>query len=156
MKKEFSLEKNFRVWSRSEVTRYWEGFENDQPLGRGNEDDFPGGKAIEPLQKEKQSKNQLNQKKKKRAKNQAVTTLSPLKKSRPRDLVAQGTRIYLTLRKPFPTRVSFFLYLLFPQEFHMIFFHCSGWFALPFPQILMGFWLTHQILLMTLILSYLR
>ena len=41
----------------------------------GNEDDFPGGKATEPLQKEKQSKNQINQKKKKRAKNQAVTTV---------------------------------------------------------------------------------
>ena len=91
MKKEFSLEKDFRVWSRSEVTWSWQGFENDEPLGRGNEDDFPGGKATEPLQKEKQSKNQINQKKKKRAKIQAVTTLTPLKKSRPRDSIAQGT-----------------------------------------------------------------
>ena len=42
-------------------------------LGEGNEDDFPGGKTTEPLQKEKQSKNQINQKKNERAKNQAVT-----------------------------------------------------------------------------------
>ena len=56
-----------------------------------NEDDFPGGKATEPLQKEKHSKNQINQKKKERAKIQAVTILTPLKKSRPRDLVALGT-----------------------------------------------------------------
>ena len=39
---------------------YWDEFENDEPLGRGNEDNFPGGKATKPLQKEKQSKNQLN------------------------------------------------------------------------------------------------
>ena len=38
----------------------WDEFEGDEPLGRGNEDDFPSGKATEPLQKEKQSKNQLN------------------------------------------------------------------------------------------------
>ena len=74
MKKEFSLEKEFRVWSRSEVTWSWQGFVNDDPLGRGNEDDFPGGKATGPLQEEKQSKNQINQKKKKRAKIQALTS----------------------------------------------------------------------------------
>ena len=55
------------------------------------QDDFPGDKATEPLEKEKQSKNQINQKKKKGAKNQAVTNLPPLKKSRSQDLVAQGT-----------------------------------------------------------------
>ena len=72
------------TWSRAR-------FEDDESLGRRRNDDLPGCKAIEPLQKEKQSKNQINQKKKKRAKNQAVTTLTPLKKSCPRDLVAQGT-----------------------------------------------------------------
>ena len=48
-------------------------FENDEPLGRGNEDDFPGDKGTEPLQKVKQIKNQIDPKKKKRAKIQAVT-----------------------------------------------------------------------------------
>ena len=33
-----------------------EGFGNDEPLGRRNEDDFPGGKAIEPLKKKKRAK----------------------------------------------------------------------------------------------------
>ena len=58
----------------SGVTRSWQGFENDEPLGKEKEDDFPGDKATEPLQTEKQSKNQLNQKKKKRAKIHAVTS----------------------------------------------------------------------------------
>ena len=44
-------------------------------MGGGDEDDFLGGKATKPLQKEKQSKNQIKQKKKKRAKSQAVTTM---------------------------------------------------------------------------------
>ena len=47
----------------------WESFENDEPLGRRINDDLPGFKATEPLQKEKLSKNQINQKKKRRAKN---------------------------------------------------------------------------------------
>ena len=57
-KKEYSLEKEIRVWSSSGVTWSWQGFENDEPLGREKEDDFPGDKATESLQKEKQSKNQ--------------------------------------------------------------------------------------------------
>ena len=56
------------------MTRSWQGFENDEPLRWGNEEDFPGGKATEPLQKEKQSKNQINQKKKKRAKSRLLQT----------------------------------------------------------------------------------
>ena len=40
------------------MTWSWQGFENDEPLGREKEDDFPGGKATESLQKEKQRKNQ--------------------------------------------------------------------------------------------------
>ena len=55
------------------MTWSWQGFENDEPLGKEKEDDFPRDKATEPLQKEKQSKNQINQKKKERAKNQGVT-----------------------------------------------------------------------------------
>ena len=74
MKKEFSPRKRISgfglgwkcAWS-------WDRFEGDEPLGRANEDDFPVGKATEPLQKEKQSKSQVNQKKKKGATNQAVT-----------------------------------------------------------------------------------
>ena len=31
--------------------KYFAIFENDEPLGRGKEDDFPGGKATESLQK---------------------------------------------------------------------------------------------------------
>ena len=73
MKKGFSLEKNLGFGQGVKWQGLWQGFDNDDPLGRRNEDDFPGGKATEPLQKEKQSKNQINQKKKKRAKNQAVT-----------------------------------------------------------------------------------
>ena len=56
-----------------EMAWSWDDFENEESLGRRNEDDLPGCKATDPLQKEKQSKNQINQKKKERAKNQAVT-----------------------------------------------------------------------------------
>ena len=53
------------AWSRDDL-------EEDEPLGRRRNDDLPGFKATEPLQKEKQIKNQINKRKKKRAKNQAV------------------------------------------------------------------------------------
>ena len=69
------------------MTGSWEEFGNDKPLWkqrRGHLLQFPDHKAME---KENSSKN----KEKERAKNQAVTNLTPLKKSRPRDLVAQGT-----------------------------------------------------------------
>ena len=74
-----------------EIARFWEGCEDDKPLWkerRGHLLQFPDHKATE---KENSSKNLRKTKEKERAKNQAVTNLTPLKKSRPRDLVAQGT-----------------------------------------------------------------
>ena len=65
-----------------------EEFGYDKPLWkqrRGHLLWFPDHKAIE---KENSSKNLRKTKEKERAKNQAVTNLTPLKKSRPRDLVA--------------------------------------------------------------------
>ena len=47
--------------------------------------------TTKPRKKENSSKNLSKTKEKESAKNQAVTNLTPLKKSRPRDLVAQGT-----------------------------------------------------------------
>ena len=47
--------------------------------------------TTKPQKKKTQAKASENQKKKKGPKNQAVTTLTPLKKSHPRDLLAQGT-----------------------------------------------------------------
>ena len=67
------------------------GFGNGKPLWkqrRGHLLQFPDHKATE---KENSRKNLRKTKEKERAKNQAVTNLTPLKKSRPRDLVAQGT-----------------------------------------------------------------
>ena len=68
-----------------------EVFGNDKPLRkqrRGHLLQFQDHKAME---KENLSKNLRKTKEKERAKNQAVTNLTPLKKSHPRDLVAQGT-----------------------------------------------------------------
>ena len=68
-----------------------EGFGYDKPLWkqrRGHLLQFPDHKATE---KENSNKNLRKTKEKERAKNQAVTNLTPLKKSRPRDLGAQGT-----------------------------------------------------------------
>ena len=154
MKKEFSLEKEFRVWSRSEVTWSWQGFENDEPLGRGNEDDFPGGKATEPLQKEKQSKNQINQKKRKRAKSQAVTTLTPLKKSRPQDLVAQGTS--MTWGHRFQLRYPFSFIYCSPKNFRWSTHLALGWLASPFPKFWRVFAHIPNPFLLMQIFSYLR
>ena len=95
------------IWARMIMTGSREGFGNDKPLWkqrRGYLLQLPDHKATE---KENSGKNLGETKEKEKAKNQAVTNLTPLKKSRPRDLVAQG---YIGLRKPFPTRVSFFLY----------------------------------------------
>ena len=47
--------------------------------------------TTKPQKKKTHAKTSKKQKKKEMAKIQAVTTLTPLKKSRPRDLVAQGT-----------------------------------------------------------------
>ena len=48
--------------------------EHNEPLGRRILEYLPGFKSKELLQTKNQSKNQINQKKKKRAKNQAVRT----------------------------------------------------------------------------------
>ena len=63
---------------------------NDKPLWkqrRGHLLQFQNHKATK---KKNSGKNLGKTKEKERAKNQAVTNLTPLKKSRPRDLVAQG------------------------------------------------------------------
>ena len=73
------------------MERSREGFEVDKPLWkqiRGHLLQFPDHIATE---KENSGKILRKSKIKERAKNQVVTTLTPLKKSRPRDLVAQGT-----------------------------------------------------------------
>ena len=73
------------------MARSWEGFEDDKPLWkerRGHVLQFPDHIATE---KENSSKNLRKSIEKERVKNRVVTTLPPLKKSRPRDLVAQGT-----------------------------------------------------------------
>ena len=72
------------TWSR-------EGFGYDKPLRKQRRVHllhFPDHKATG---KEISGKNLRKTKEKDRAKNQAVTNLTPLKKSRPRDLGAQGT-----------------------------------------------------------------
>ena len=74
-----------------EMTWYWERFEPQVHLQRRDDDDFPGCKSTEPLRKENQSTNKINHKEKERARNQGVTNLPPLKKSRPRELVARVT-----------------------------------------------------------------
>ena len=74
-----------------EMARSWDGYEDDKPLWkerRGHLLQFPDHIATE---KENSSKNLRKSNEKERAKNQAVTNLPPLKKSRARDLVAQGT-----------------------------------------------------------------
>ena len=73
------------------MERSREGFGYDKPLWkqrRGHLLQLPDHKATK---NENSSKNLGKTKEKERAKNQAVTNLTPLKKSRPRDLVAQGT-----------------------------------------------------------------
>ena len=68
-----------------------EGFVYDKPLWKQRRVhllQFPDHKATE---KENSRKTLRKSKEKERAKNLAVTTLTPLKKSLPRDLVAQGT-----------------------------------------------------------------
>ena len=68
-----------------------EGVGCDKPLWkqrRGHLLHFPDHKATK---KKNSSKNLGKTKEKESAKNQAVTNLTTLKKSRPRDLVAQGT-----------------------------------------------------------------
>ena len=77
------------------MTRSCEGFEDDKPLWkeiRGHLLEFLDHIATE---KESSSKYLRKSKEKERAKNQAMTTVPPLKKSCPRDLVAQGTSMHI-------------------------------------------------------------
>ena len=74
-----------------EMARYRDGFDNAKPLWkerRGHLLQLPGHIATE---KENSGKTLRKSKEKERTKNQALTTLPPLKKSRPRYLVSQGT-----------------------------------------------------------------
>ena len=76
-KKEYSLEKEYWVWSKMEMARPWEGFGDDKPLWKGRRGhllQFPDHIATE---KENSSKNLRKSKEKERAKNQAVTNLPP-------------------------------------------------------------------------------
>ena len=71
-------------------------------------------------------------KEKERAKIQAVTNLPPLKKSRPRDLVAQGTSMtwghHLQLGYPLS-----FIYCS-PKNFRWSTYLALGWLVSPFPK----------------------
>ena len=78
------------------MTGSWEGFGYDKTLWKERRShllQFPDHKAME---KEISSKNLWKSKEKERAKNQAVTTLTPLKKSCPRDLVAEGISLNIS------------------------------------------------------------
>ena len=94
------------------------GFGYDKPLWkerRGHLLQFPDHKATE---KENSSKNLRKTKEKERAKNQAVTNLTPLKKSCPRDLVAHGTSLNISeLLETFSNSGILFPLLLFPLNF---------------------------------------
>ena len=125
-------EKEFWGWARMEMTWSWGRFEDGEPLGRRNDDDLLGCKSTDPLQKEKQSKTQINQKKKKRAKSRTVTTLTPLKKSRPRDLISQGTSI--TWGHRFQLGYPFSFIYCSPKNFRWSTYLALGWFASPFPK----------------------
>ena len=100
--------------------------------------------------KKKKSKNQINQKKKKRAKIQAVTNVPLLKKSRPRDLVAQGTS--MTWGHRFQLGYPFSFIYCSPKNFRWSTYLPLGWLFPNFD----GSLLIYQILLLTLIFSYLR
>jgi hypothetical protein len=73
-------------------------------------------KVVSPLSHWKANPDQ-NQKKKKMGKIQGVTNLPPLKKSRPRDLVAQGSNMNIpTWGNHFQHGFPFCLYILFPLD----------------------------------------
>ena len=93
------------------MARFWEGYEDDKPLWkerRGHLLQFPDHIAKE---KENSSKNLIKSKEKERAKSQAVTNLPPLKEISSSRFGCSGNKYeYTAFKKPFPTRVSFFLY----------------------------------------------
>ena len=61
--------------------------------GNKEEGTFFSFQTTKPRKKENSRKNLRKTKEKEGAKNQVVTNLTPLKKSRPRDLVAQGSNM---------------------------------------------------------------
>jgi hypothetical protein len=72
-----------------EMTWSWDDFGVGKPLGRESRVISPGFKTTNPLK----SKSRPKSKEKEMGKIQGVTNLPPLKKSRPRDLVAHGLNI---------------------------------------------------------------
>ena len=88
-KKEYSLAKAYWGWARIKMARSWEGFEDDKPLWkerRGHLLQFPDHKATE---KENLRQKPQKNKRKRKGKKSGCHNLTPLKKSRPQDLVAQ-------------------------------------------------------------------
>ena len=64
-KKEYFLEKEYRGWSKMEMARSWDGYEDDKPLlkeRRGHLLQFPDHKATEKKTREKSIENQMKRK----------------------------------------------------------------------------------------------
>lgn len=118
MKKEFSLEKNFRVWSRSEVTwslsRLWEWW----ATWEGEWGWFPRWQDHRTTPKRKTEQKPNKSKEKEKGQKPGCYNPSPLKEITSSRFGCSGNKY--DFRTPFWTQVSFFLYLLFPQEFQMI------------------------------------
>ena len=74
--------------------------------------------TTQPREKKTQAKTSEKSKEKERAKNQAVTNLTPLKKSRPRDLVAQGTSLNISdLKETISNSGILFSFIVVPTNF---------------------------------------
>ena len=114
---------------------------------------FPRWQGHRTTPKEKQSKPTKSEEKEK-GQNPGCYKPSPLKEISSSRFGCSGNKY--DLRTPFPTRVSFFLYLLFPQEFQMINLPWSGVACFTFPKFWQVFAHIPNLLLLTWIFSYLR
>ena len=85
---------------------------------------FPRWQGHRTTPKRKTEQKPINQKEKEKGQNPGCYNSYPLKEISSSRFSCSGNKY--DLRIPFPTRVSFFLYLLFPREFQMINLPCSG------------------------------
>ena len=93
---------------------------------------FPRWQGHRTTPKRKTEQKPIKLKEKEKGQNPGCYNSYPLKEISSSRFSCSGNKY--DLRTPFPARVSFFLYLLFPQEFQMINLPWSGWFASPFPK----------------------
>ena len=110
------------------LARFWELW----ATWAGKRGWFPRWQGHRTTPKRKTEQKPIKLKEKEKGQNPGCYNSYPLKEISSSRFSCSGNKY--DLRIPFPTRVSFFLYLLFPKNFGWSTYLALGWLASPFPK----------------------